>query len=101
MSLFGHRDRAIGLVAGAGAGGREVNWLEKERGDGHREAFGRSGSPSYRLLSHRAKVADEPGAIGYSPHGRCSRRGAKQRTVTPSPPATRQGALEMVPALRW
>ena len=56
MSLCGHRDRAIDLMAG----GREDNWLEKKAAT---VIVKRSGSPSHRLLSHRAKVVDEPGAI--------------------------------------
>ena len=77
MSLCGHRDRAIGLMAG----GREGNWLEKECGDGHREALGLT-------FSSPAQPSGQGGrrARGYSPHGRCSRRGAKQRTVTPAKP---------------
>ena len=44
----------------------------------------RSGSPSHRLLSHRPSGQGGRRAWGYSPHGRCSRRDVKQRTVRPS-----------------
>ena len=84
MSLCGHRDRAIDLMAG----GREGNWLEKECGDGHREALGLTFSSSAQPSGQGGRRAR-----GYSPHGRCSRRGAKQRTVTSSPPATPRQVL--------
>lgn len=56
MSLYGHRDRAIDLMAG----GRKATGLRKSAAT---VIVKRSGSPSHRLLSHRAKVVDEPGAI--------------------------------------
>lgn len=94
MSLYGHRDRAIDLMAG----GRKATGLRKSAATVivKREALGLTFSSSAQPSGQGGRRAR-----GYSPHGRCSRRGAKQRTVAPSPPAAREGALAMVPALWW